>query len=168
MVVQTHAGSTSQKWLPISLTYIIHCGVLCLLRVYALYGRSRRVLGVLLFLGSGSIVTALTALDLSRHSGGETIPVISSFAGCVQFTPPKGGRFAAIAWTGVLGFDSVIFSLTLYKAFTIGRGVRLLNVIVRDGTMYFSALFFMNLGNIMTLRFAPPLLKTSTTTFTNV
>jgi hypothetical protein len=33
----------------------------------------------------------------------------------------------------VLGFDSVIFSLTLYKAFTIGRGVQLLNVIVRDG-----------------------------------
>lgn len=33
----------------------------------------------------------------------------------------------------MLGFDSVIFSLTLYKAFTIGRGVRLLNVIVRDG-----------------------------------
>jgi len=68
----------------------------------------------------------------------------------------------------VLVFDSVIFFLTLYKAFAIGRGVRLLNVIVRDGTMYFSALFFMNLGNIMTLRFAPPLLKTSTTTFTNV
>jgi hypothetical protein len=45
----------------------------------------------------------------------------------------REGPVAAIAWTGVLGFDSVIFSLTLYKAFTIGRGVRLLNVIVRDG-----------------------------------
>lgn len=34
---------------------------------------------------------------------------------------------------GVLVFDSVIFSLTLYKAFTTGRGIRLLDVIVRDG-----------------------------------
>ena len=40
---------------------------------------------------------------------------------------------AAIAWTGVLVFDGVIFLLTLYKAFTIGTGVKLLYVIVRDG-----------------------------------
>ena len=33
----------------------------------------------------------------------------------------------------MLGFDSVIFFLTLYKAFAIGRGVELLDVIVRDG-----------------------------------
>jgi hypothetical protein len=34
---------------------------------------------------------------------------------------------------GVLVFDGAIFSRTLYKAFTTGRGIRLLNVIVRDG-----------------------------------
>ena len=33
-----------------------------MLRVYALYGRSGRVLGVLLFLGTGSIVTAMVSL----------------------------------------------------------------------------------------------------------
>ena len=38
-----------------------------------------------------------------------------------------------MAWTGVLIFDILIFSLTLYKAFTIGRGIKLLDVIVRDG-----------------------------------
>ncbi|KAH9955655.1 hypothetical protein BC827DRAFT_1158133 [Russula dissimulans] len=43
-----------------------------------------------------------------------------------------GGRFTAISWTGVLAFDSVVFSLTLYKALTIGRGIWLLDVIVRD------------------------------------
>ena len=42
---------------------------------------------------------------------------------------------AAIAWSGALIFDTVIFSLTLYKAFMIGRGVRLLNLIVRDGAL---------------------------------
>lgn len=85
---------------------------LCMLRVYALYGRSRRVLGVLLFLGTGSIVTALvglfpptlrlayacliivliikSAISTSRHVGGETTPVLSRFAGCAQFTPPIG------------------------------------------------------------------------------
>ena len=33
----------------------------------------------------------------------------------------------------MLIFDILIFSLTLYKAFTIGRGIKLLDVIVRDG-----------------------------------
>jgi hypothetical protein len=33
----------------------------------------------------------------------------------------------------MLVWDSVIFSFTLYKAFTIGRGIPLLDVIVRDG-----------------------------------
>jgi hypothetical protein len=112
-------GRANTRWqyvskiAPLSLAYIIHHGVLCLLRVYALYGRSQRVLGVLLFLGTGSIVTALVclfpltsrlvhaclnifllpikaALSLSRRSGGETIPVISSLAGCAQFTPHIG------------------------------------------------------------------------------
>lgn len=35
----------------------------------------------------------------------------------------------------MLVFDTVIFSLTLYKAITIGRGVRLLDVMVRDGEL---------------------------------
>jgi hypothetical protein len=30
------------------------------------------------------------ALFSSRHSGGETIPIVSSFAGCAQYTPPIG------------------------------------------------------------------------------
>jgi len=68
----------------------------------------------------------------------------------------------------VLMFDSVIFSLTLYKAFTMGRGIRLLDVIVRDGTIYYSALFIVNLANILILLFAQPLLKNSTTSITNV
>ncbi|KAI0246215.1 hypothetical protein BJV78DRAFT_177185 [Lactifluus subvellereus] len=130
-------------------------GTLCLVRVYALYGRSLRVLVLLLVIGSGSIINASLMLATSRRSGGETVAVISSIHGCNQFTPDIGGRFAALAWTGVLVFDSVIFSLTLYKAFTIGRGIRLLEVIVRDGTMYFSALFIVNLGNILVLRFSP-------------
>ena len=40
-----------------SLAYNTHHGVLCLLRVYALYGRSRRILGVLLFLATGVTLT---------------------------------------------------------------------------------------------------------------
>jgi hypothetical protein len=114
------AGHTNTRWqyvprmlLPIPLTYHIHHGVLCLLRVHALYGRSRRILGLLLFLGTGSIVTAFVrrlpltlgsayaclnifllpikaTIFSSRKAGGETIPVISPFVGCAQYTPHIG------------------------------------------------------------------------------
>ncbi|KAH9963066.1 hypothetical protein BJV74DRAFT_871073 [Russula compacta] len=128
--------------------------LLVLLRVYALYDRSRRILGVLMLLGVVDFITAVSTLFVSRH-GGNVIPVTSSFPGCSQYMPPLGGRFAAIPWMGVLIYDCGVFCLTLYKAVTMGRGIKLLNVIVRDGTMYFSALFVINLVNILTLWFAP-------------
>ncbi|KAI0272849.1 hypothetical protein BGY98DRAFT_152955 [Russula aff. rugulosa BPL654] len=155
-----------REWFMVSVQ--AHAGVICLLRVYALYGRSRRILVLLIFFAMGSFVTAFVSLFLDRKAGDETIPVISPFGGCAQYTPMTGGRFSAIAWAGGFAGDTAIFFLTLYKAFTIGRGVKLLDVLVRDGTMYFSALSLMNLGNIMTLLFAPPLLKTSITSYTNV
>ncbi|KAH9005424.1 hypothetical protein EDB86DRAFT_3071124 [Lactarius hatsudake] len=163
-------------------------GLLCLIRVYALYGRSLRVLGILFTVGIGSILVGCWAMIGSRRAKVETIQVISSVTGCNQYMPIEGGRYAALTWLGMLVFDSTIFSLTLYKAFTMGRGIRLLDVIVRDGAMYYSALFIMNLTNILILLFAPvsshgqvpawtqfshaielqPLLKNSTTSITNV
>src|SRR5216683_1345721 len=90
--------------------YHLPYGGLCLVRVYALYGRSRRILGLLLGVGAVSLVNAcvshfsrasnLVCLCLtpfspqklsmftSRHTG--TIPVMSSFPGCSQFTPLEG------------------------------------------------------------------------------
>ncbi|KAI0276910.1 hypothetical protein BGY98DRAFT_983188 [Russula aff. rugulosa BPL654] len=48
---------TYHEWFMIAVQ--IGAGILCLLRVYALYGRSRRILGLLLFIGMGSIVPTL-------------------------------------------------------------------------------------------------------------
>ena len=99
----------------ISLAYNIHHGVLCLLRVYALYGRSRRILGVLIFLGVGSFVTAFVgrfsltlrltypcpnlkkisvkvSLFLARKAGDEAIPLeeFPPIGGCHQYIPYSG------------------------------------------------------------------------------
>ncbi|KAI0246881.1 hypothetical protein BJV78DRAFT_94696 [Lactifluus subvellereus] len=128
---------------------------LCIIRVHALYGRSRHVLGLLLVIYLTAIINTSVILTISRRTGNETALVASSIRGCNQITTASGGLYTALAWTGVLIFDSVIFFLTLYKAFTIGKGIFLLDVIVRDGAVYFSALFIMNLVNILTLRFAP-------------
>jgi len=145
-----------------------HAGVLCSLRVYALYGQSRRVLIFLALIALLSLVAAAGGIVASRRTGDDAIPVLSSFVGCSQFLPSVKGQSSAIAWAGLSVYDSVIFSLTLYKAFTVGKGTQLLNVIVRDGTIYFLVLFIMNVSNIFNLLFSPPFLRTSTTTITNV
>ena len=113
MAVQIHAGSTSQEYSDHSLTYNMHHGVLCLVRVYALYGRSRPILGLLLFLGLGSIFTSLVgrfllilrlvyaclnifllsikmSVFLIRKAEGEPIVVLSTFKGCSLYTPHMG------------------------------------------------------------------------------
>ena len=63
MVYESRTNSRWQyvPWIlqPFFLTYNNHHGALCLLIVYVLYGRSRRILGVLFFIGMGSIVTTL-------------------------------------------------------------------------------------------------------------
>jgi len=148
--------------------------VLCLIRVYALYNHSRRVLGFLVFIVLMSFAAAVGAFIACQLTGGGLIPVLPGLSspiqvmGCSQFTPLVGGRFTAIPWTGVLAFDSVVFSLTLYKAFTMGRGIQLLDVIVRDGTVYFFTLFVINLASIVNLLHSPSFLRSSAQTLTNV
>ena len=40
---------------------------------------------------------------------------------------------SAISWTGCLVIDTAVFFLLLYKTISIGRGVRLLDTIMRNG-----------------------------------
>ncbi|KAI0260291.1 hypothetical protein BC834DRAFT_552939 [Gloeopeniophorella convolvens] len=132
-------------------------GVLCIIRVHALYGRSRRVLMFLLSLSIVAIIIGCWAIFTDRNSDVESIEVISNIPGCNQYVTTAGGRHPALAWTGVLAFDCVVFALTLYKAFTMGRLgdgdiPYILDVFVRDGAMYFSVLCFVNLANILILR----------------
>jgi len=80
----------------------------------------------------------------------------------------EGGRYLSIAWIGILVFDIVIFALTLYKAIKVGYKIPLVQGLVRDGSLYFFVLFFINLANILILRRAPTLLKNSGTPLTTV
>ena len=43
----------------------------------------------------------------------------------------------AIAWSAVLVFDCVIFSLTAVRALRLWTGGRIVHVVLRDGVLYF-------------------------------
>ena len=77
------------------------------------------------------------ALFSSRHAGGETIPVISRFAGCAQFTPHVGyvtNPVSFLTWynkTGfVLGVD-VSHRVTYYLVIVVTRGASRCNRVDR-------------------------------------
>jgi hypothetical protein len=114
--MQILVGSTSTRpnhpcvFLIRDLLYSAPREVLCMIRVYAMYGRSRRVLGILLSIGAAAILftsvrfhyyarrTAsnnrfpanLWAMVATHRDKSETIEVISGLSGCNQYLPSKG------------------------------------------------------------------------------
>ncbi|KAI0065299.1 hypothetical protein BV25DRAFT_1913898 [Artomyces pyxidatus] len=138
------------------------------MRVYALYDRNRYVLVFLILVAAMGVAVACWVVVTKGVDATEVIT--TAVPGCNQLLDNEGGQRLALAWSGVLVFDTSVFVLTLSKAFRLGLGSggKLLKVLVRDGALYFTVLFLANLGNILMLLHAPPVLKDSSTTLTNV
>ncbi|KAJ7929744.1 hypothetical protein B0H13DRAFT_2310374 [Mycena leptocephala] len=112
--------------------------VTCALRVCAIYGFNRRVFGLL---GIAGIVT----ITLSVWS---TVPMESNFTvgielpSCYVITVKAQAIRMATAWEALLVGDIIVMGLTLWRAYTLNRTIRLgtgslLGVLVRDGVAYF-------------------------------
>ncbi|VDC07452.1 unnamed protein product [Peniophora sp. CBMAI 1063] len=142
-------------------------GALCTIRVYALYQKSRHILAFLLLIIFAGIGIAIWSILTASGSGVLIVSTAPLLVGCTQLVPRTNAQHLATAWSGVLVFDIVIFGLTVYRTLRIGRG-RLTTILFRDGSLYFVALFCVNLGNILTLLLASEALSACATTFTNV
>ncbi|KAI9455170.1 hypothetical protein BJY52DRAFT_1188534 [Lactarius psammicola] len=161
--------------------------VLCSMRVYALYNKNNWILLALAVLAVASIIIGFIAI--ATESGDVVIRVppplmplchlsleLSDEGGsCESFTSNTRlillstlRAVLSVAWGGLLAFDVAIFFLTLYKAMKVGYKTPLIRILIRDGSLYFVVLFLVNLVNILTLQFAPTLLKNSATPLTNV
>ncbi|VDC07451.1 unnamed protein product [Peniophora sp. CBMAI 1063] len=142
-------------------------GALCMMRIYALYNKSRWILAFLIGISVLSVAVAVWSIVRSSGGGPHIIATEPLFVGCNQLMPDDNARHLAIAWSGVLVFDSAVFGLTAYRTLRIGKG-RLAMILLRDGALYFVVLFCTNLGNILTLLLASEVLRTGSTTMTNV
>ncbi|KAI0319454.1 hypothetical protein OF83DRAFT_791819 [Amylostereum chailletii] len=138
-----------------------------MMRVYALYQRNRWVLGFLVVIAIASVSMACWSILSDKGGSGKQI-FIDRYVGCDQIFPDDGAKHYAVAWGGVLMFDTVVFLLTVYRGYKYRRAGRLVIVLMRDGAFYFIVLFLTNLANIFMFLFAPPSLKAASTTFTNV
>jgi len=122
-------------------------GIIVILRLFALYGRSYRVLSLLLLvyivqltLGGWASVTVVRATDLPRGSG------------CIVTVPKEFINRFALLWGFAAIFDTLVFGLTTYRTlhlWTSGLKFRLTTLFLRDGVIYFAVMFSAKLLNFL-------------------
>ncbi|KAI6011349.1 hypothetical protein EDC04DRAFT_775918 [Pisolithus marmoratus] len=108
-------------------------GIVMIIRVYALYMKSKR----------WAILSPLPATT-------RPVPTPPLRHGCNVPTTYEAAERIAIAWSGQMTFDAVVFVLTLWRTLHIPRlGSRsLLDVFIRDGVLYFGLMTCVNAANI--------------------
>jgi len=151
-----------------SIVVQILIGVLLILRTYALYSRSKWVLWLTCSLTALAIgIGAYAIVQIHTSAPPDPLPIN---LGCNDTISTTQGHCIAMAWSGMLLFDIVVFILTLRKAVALGKSGRrtLTDIFFRDGTVYFGCMAIANLSNILTYLLGPPLIKGLTTTLTNV
>ncbi|KAE9397562.1 hypothetical protein BT96DRAFT_1020714 [Gymnopus androsaceus JB14] len=165
--------------------------ILCVLRVSAMYNNKRSVLWTLNLLVAVCIGGALYAIFAELDSKTYVLLDINGnteFPGCNAEIPEASSRRLSIPWSALLVFDFTVFSFTLFKALSIGfqHPIRLMTVLLCDGSIYFIVLFAANLANVLMLivgistpishrqsllnilQYAPSLLKNANTIVTNI
>ncbi|KAJ7624243.1 hypothetical protein DFH06DRAFT_1230052 [Mycena polygramma] len=146
-------------------------GVMLILRTYALYERNRRVLALMVVISAGVIaVGAWSVIAGPGGKDGDEVPPLNIYIGCSVAIPTSSAVGLAAAWAGMGCFDITIFLLTLYRALSRqrARGLDLVTVLLRDGSIYFGVIVAANLANILTFVLAGPYTRGLPTTFTNV
>ncbi|KAF8890466.1 hypothetical protein BD779DRAFT_1671400 [Infundibulicybe gibba] len=137
------------------------------LRIYALYGRSPRVIGALVVVGGILISVSCWALFGQK---GAPAPQAS---GCQIGLSYRTSIHLAAAWEALFVYDSIIFALTLAKTWREGRNVAIhkrlpvATLFLRDGAIYFAVMVLANLANVLTFYFCGTFLRGGLSTFSS-
>ncbi|KAF8155293.1 hypothetical protein K438DRAFT_1987014 [Mycena galopus ATCC 62051] len=111
---------------------------------------------------------SLLAVSIWAASGAGGVPQRGE-PGCNIADPRHVAILIAIPWEAVFVYDVMIFSLLFYKS-QRDSGLRwakipIVNLLIRDGSIYFALMATVNLANILTSYIAEPLLVSCLSTF---
>ncbi|KAJ7479888.1 hypothetical protein FB451DRAFT_166016 [Mycena latifolia] len=125
--------------------------VVLILRVYALFGRAKWVLAVM-----SSVIVMNIGVAFWSFPASTSAPLPPGVTGC--YIGPKSlhditsGRIASL-FISLLIIDTLIFLLTALRVYqskrSAGYATPLTEIIIRDGFLYFSVIFLVNLGNVV-------------------
>lgn len=127
-------------------------GVVLIARTFALYNRSRRVLVALIILGCVLVATTFIATNVKTIAVTANASSEHTAFGCDLSLTAEQGLRSAVGWFAMLCLDTTIFALTVIKSVQIRHSIHngLLQVLIRDGSMYYAILVVANIANILT------------------
>jgi len=141
-----HAQNTSTA------VQMVTTHVILELRLYAMYGRSKRILALLVFLISAE-ATAMGVLFGINMPG--LIGTNNPYEGvliCADADPLNGSHWIMYYWVAVLCIESSLLSLALYQAWKYRnktQGGSLMRALTRDSVFYFIMIFWIYLANLV-------------------
>ncbi|KAJ7581991.1 hypothetical protein C8J56DRAFT_1028967 [Mycena floridula] len=134
---------------------IIAAETILLLRTWALWGQSMRVLKVLSIISLAIVVPSVVLMVKYLREIQFSLPPSPTISGCY---PLRSSNLIFIVYVLIVFDESVVMFLTLwigYKRY-MGSKNQLVYVLYRDGILYFVYQFFFHLGNVVVMIAAPP------------
>ncbi|KIM38016.1 hypothetical protein M413DRAFT_249734 [Hebeloma cylindrosporum] len=141
-------------------------GVVFIMRIYAIYSRR---LSVVLFVVC--LLAAELAVKIWAFTDGTSLALPEGLVGCILVG--KHHKRFVFTWIAELVFDSVVFFLTLWRTVIQNRSLKgntssLINLVLRDGVIYFGVIFVANLVTVLLFLFATPNLKAVNASFSTL
>ncbi|KAI1798334.1 hypothetical protein LXA43DRAFT_23672 [Ganoderma leucocontextum] len=144
-------------------------GIIFILRLYAIYSKSKAVL-----YGFSALLLMELGIKIWAFTDGVMLQLPPGLVGCILTGRSTPGDRIIYTWVAELLFDSFVFFATLYRTIQlyrrtlIGQALSLITVIMRDGIMYFAVIFVSNLVTVLIFVIAPPDLKVINASFSTL
>jgi len=154
----------------LDIVVVICSELIFVLRTWAIWERSRRILVFLIGLTIVCVTSAVVTIYLSIFKGFVTPPVTVVVEGIGQYPIPtssvKEALFLSTPFLLILVIQSVVLALTLYRLLQYRRHIptpsrsTVIDVLWIDGIMYFVFMFFVGVLNFgLTLQVSHPQLQ---------
>ncbi|TFK23592.1 hypothetical protein FA15DRAFT_458899 [Coprinopsis marcescibilis] len=144
----------------------VFAGVFLIIRTYALYHKSKLVLGALLAVGLAILALSVWAIVVGKHHYNAEDALLDT---CLMPTAKDQARRFAGVYAGILALDLLIFGLTMFKSVQHIRRDNsfILRVLLRDGVIYFSLISLSTLSVIVSLLILDPYSRGNTIVVSN-
>lgn len=121
------------------------------LRLYAMYGRSKKILALLGVLISCEATVMGVLFGINRAGLVGTNNPAEGVLICADGDPLNGSHWIMFYWVAVLSIESCLLSLALYQAWLHRHGAQgggLMRALTRDSVLYFIMIFWIYCANM--------------------
>ncbi|KLO06239.1 hypothetical protein SCHPADRAFT_946246 [Schizopora paradoxa] len=144
-------------------------GVIFILRLYSIYGRSVIILGVI-----SCLLLAELGVKIWSFTDGTSVNLPPGLVGCILTGRDNSGDRFVFTWVAELIFDTAIFvatfsrTLVIYKRHRRGAAIPLIKIMMRDGIIYFAVIFAANVVTVVLFLVLPDDLKAVNASFSTL